>query len=141
MSPRSATTRPGGTWQHVGMSGSPSPGPDLAAVLRMCGELPSAELTNPFGDVVDVFKVRGRMFAMVDLVGSPPRVTLKAVPGHAEHLVATHPEITPGYHMNKRHWITITLGGALDDQAVEDLIGNSYDRVIAALPKSRRPLA
>ncbi|WP_423919499.1 MmcQ/YjbR family DNA-binding protein [Frigoribacterium sp. 2-23] len=123
------------------MSGSPSRGPDLAAVLAMCAELPSAVLGNPFGEEVDVFTVRGKMFAMVDLVHSPNRITLKAVPEHAEHLVATHAAITPGYHMNKRHWITIALGGGLDAQTVEDLIGNSYDRVIAAMPKSRRPVA
>jgi predicted DNA-binding protein (MmcQ/YjbR family) len=48
-------------------------------------------------------------------------------------------KVTPGYHLNKRHWNTITLDGSLPDEMVTDLLGDSYDLVVASLPKARRP--
>src|SRR5215475_14013237 len=45
----------------------------------------------------------------------------------------------PGYHLNKRHWNTVTLDGSLPDQMVTDLLGDSYDLVVASLPRARRP--
>ncbi|GAA0965248.1 DNA-binding protein [Frigoribacterium faeni] len=118
---------------------------------RFCRDLPSAEVTHPFGPETSVYKVRGRMFAMfptgMTAVDPGPLgvgrlwVNLKAVPEHAAALVAQHPEVSPGWHMNKRHWITLDLAGDLPDRTVEDLVGNSYDCVIAAMPATRRPLA
>ncbi|WP_314102235.1 MmcQ/YjbR family DNA-binding protein [uncultured Frigoribacterium sp.] len=110
-------------------------------VQAICAEQPSAELTFPFGLEIAVYKVRGKIFALVPVDTDQPSVSLKAVPEHAEQLRAEHPEITPGWHLNKRHWITLDLSGDLPATMVEDLVGNSYDRVIARMPKSRRPLA
>ena len=45
----------------------------------------------------------------------------------------------PGYHLNKRHWNTVTLDGSLPDRMVTDMLGDSYDLVVASLPKARRP--
>ena len=73
----------------------------------------------PFGDEVSVFKVGGKMFAV--------------------QLRAAHPAIAPGYQLNKRHWNTITLDGSVADEMVTDLLGDSYDLVVASLPKARRP--
>jgi predicted DNA-binding protein (MmcQ/YjbR family) len=54
-------------------------------------------------------------------------------------LRAAYPAIGPGYHLNKRHWNTITLDGSVADDLVRDLLGDSYDLVVASLPKARRP--
>jgi predicted DNA-binding protein (MmcQ/YjbR family) len=110
-------------------------------VQAICAEQPSAELTFPFGLEIAVYKVRGKIFALVPVDAETPSVSLKAVPEHAEQLRAEHAEITPGWHLNKRHWITLDLSGDLPATMVEDLVGNSYDRVIAGMPRSRRPLA
>lgn len=109
-------------------------------VQSFCAEQPSAELSYPFGFEIAVYKVRGKVFALVPLDSATPSVSLKAVPEHAEQLRAAHPEITPGYHLNKRHWVTLDLSGDLPQTMVEDLVGNSYDRVIAGMPKKHRPL-
>jgi predicted DNA-binding protein (MmcQ/YjbR family) len=79
------------------------------------------------------------MFALCALDGEPLQLSVKCEPDLAVQLRATYPVITPGYHLNKRHWNTITLDGSLPDQMVTDLLGDSYDLVVASLPKARRP--
>jgi predicted DNA-binding protein (MmcQ/YjbR family) len=108
--------------------------------LATCSQLPSATLTHPFGEGTSVFKVAGRMFAAISLDDSPGRVTLKCDPGYGAALVDRHDEFTPGYHMNKRHWITVTLHPVLPANLLEDLIADSYDLVVAALPARSRSL-
>jgi predicted DNA-binding protein (MmcQ/YjbR family) len=66
-------------------------------------------------------------------------VSLKCEPELAEALRLTYDAVDPGYHLNKRHWITVTLDGSLPDRMVFDLIEDSYDLVVAGLPASRRP--
>ncbi len=79
------------------------------------------------------------MFAACRLDDKPLRLSIKCDPELAVQLRAAYPAIAPGYHLNKRHWNTITLDGSLPDQMVTDLLGDSYDLVVAALPKARRP--
>jgi predicted DNA-binding protein (MmcQ/YjbR family) len=114
---------------------------DEDAARDACANLPSAELTHPFGFETAVYKVRGRMFAVVPLDGERPSITLKSDPQDARSLVHEHPAISPGYHMNKDHWITVDLDGDLPRGLVDDLIAESYRLVIAKLPKAQRPVA
>ena len=76
-------------------------------------------------------------------LGASPRHPIGAShlrqPDLALSLRARYAAITAGYHLNKRHWNTITLDGSLPDQMVTDLLGDSYDLVVASLPKARRP--
>jgi predicted DNA-binding protein (MmcQ/YjbR family) len=104
-----------------------------------CLAWPGAVEDFPFGDEVSVFKVAGKMFAICDLDGDPLQLSLKCEPELAVQLRATYPAIAPGYHLNKRHWNTVTLDGSLPDQMVTDMLGDSYDLVVASLPKARRP--
>ena len=100
-----------------------------AQLRRSCLRLPAAEETFPFGPEASVFKVGGKMFAVVGLKAKPLRVTLKCEPELSVHLRNTYEEITPGYHANKRHWITVDLTGSLEDGLVRDLVAGSYDLV------------
>jgi predicted DNA-binding protein (MmcQ/YjbR family) len=106
-----------------------------ATLRRRCLELPGASEQFPFGEGVSVFKVGGKMFALSRLAARPLRVSLKCEPELAEQLRATYPAVQPGYHLNKRHWNTVELDGSLPDRLVRDLIEDSYDLVVAALPK------
>jgi predicted DNA-binding protein (MmcQ/YjbR family) len=118
-------------------------GQDLAVDARelkdRCLALPGAVEEFPFGDEVSVFKVGGKMFALCQLDGRPLQLSLKCEPDLAVQLRAAHPAIAPGYHLNKRHWNTVTLDGSLPGQMVTDLLTDSYDLVVASLPRARRP--
>ena len=108
-------------------------------VFAVCDALPATRNENPFGPETCVYKVVGKVFVIMNLDGEPVTVTLKADPPHAEALVRDHPWITPGYHMNKRHWVTVTIRPDADPQLVTDLIVNSYERVVEGLPRAKRP--
>ena len=102
----------------------------------ICLSLAGAVEERPFPDPdVVTFKVGGKIFAITRFEGS---VSLKCDPDLAEQLRASHPAITPGYHLNKRHWNTIVLDGSLADGMIRDMIEDSYDLIVAALPKARQ---
>ncbi|WP_327256345.1 MmcQ/YjbR family DNA-binding protein [Streptomyces sp. NBC_01244] len=65
---------------------------------------------------------------------------VKSSPEEAEALRATHADITPGYHMNKKHWITLAPGASIDPHLVEGLVADSYRLVVARLPKAKQPV-
>ena len=80
------------------------------------------------------------MFALCVLDAEPPlRLSVKCDPELAVQLRSAYPAISPGYHLNKRHWNTIILDGSVPDEMVTDLLADSYELVVASLPKARRP--
>jgi predicted DNA-binding protein (MmcQ/YjbR family) len=100
-----------------------------AQLRRLCLKFSGAEETFPFGPETSVFKVGGKMFAIVSLKRKPLKVSVKCEPELGEQLRGTYDEIEPGYHLNKRHWVTVTCGGAASDELVGELVGGSYDLV------------
>jgi predicted DNA-binding protein (MmcQ/YjbR family) len=107
--------------------------------VRTALALPAVAETQPFGEGALVYKVVGKMFVMATELRGVPIVNLKCAPPHGAALVRDHVEITPGWHMDKRHWITLSPGDGLDEALVEDLVGNAYDLVVAGLPRAKRP--
>jgi predicted DNA-binding protein (MmcQ/YjbR family) len=103
-----------------------------------CLSLPDVQETTPFGPETVVYKVHGKMFALATPDEVPHRVNLKCDPERALELRDRHEEITAGYHMNKKHWNTLNLGGRLSKTLVLELIEHSYDLVVASLPKKTR---
>jgi predicted DNA-binding protein (MmcQ/YjbR family) len=114
------------------------PGAQRDAVLRACDGKPGAVEDYPFGDEVAVFKVVGRIFALVPLGGVPASVSLKCDPELAVSLRGRYGGIVPGYHLNKRHWNTITLDGSVPPDEVLELIDHSYELVVAQLTRAQR---
>ena len=92
----------------------------------------------PFGPEVMVYKVLGKMFALVFWGESLLRINLKCDPDLAMHFRAMYKAITPGYHMNKRHWNTITLDGSISDKEIFSMIDDSYNLVVKGLKKADR---
>ncbi|MGP4050804.1 MmcQ/YjbR family DNA-binding protein [Streptomyces sp. 2A115] len=93
----------------------------------------------PFSPETSVFKVLGKLFALTALDAAPLKVNLKCDPDDAVRLRKDHPGlIVPGWHMNKRHWNTVTVDGDLPDSLVRELIEDSYDLVVAGLPRAER---
>jgi predicted DNA-binding protein (MmcQ/YjbR family) len=89
----------------------------------------------PFTPGLSVFKVAGKVFALSRLDATPLSVSLKCEPELAEQFRATYASIRPGYHLNKRHWNTVEIDGSLPDRLVLDMVEDSYDLVVAGLPK------
>ncbi|GEK00790.1 MmcQ/YjbR family DNA-binding protein [Streptomyces sp. 1-11] len=93
----------------------------------------------PFNPETSVFKVLGKMFALTNLGARPLTVNLKCAPEDAVRLRAEHEGlIVPGRHMNKRHWNTVTVDAGLPDRQVREMVEDSYDLVVAGLPRAER---
>jgi predicted DNA-binding protein (MmcQ/YjbR family) len=93
----------------------------------------------PFNPEISVFKVQDKMFALSWMDDRPLKVNLKCDPEDAVRLRGEYEGlIIPGYHMNKRHWNTVTVDGELPDRLVRELIEDSYDLVVAGLPRAER---
>jgi predicted DNA-binding protein (MmcQ/YjbR family) len=103
-------------------------------------ELPGANLEHPFGPEWEVYKVRGKVFMLLTAATGEPIVILKAAPADGEALRSAHADITPGYHMNKRHWITLSPGESIDKALVDELVTESYLLVVENLPRTERPV-
>ena len=108
------------------------------ALRKLCLSFAGAVEEFPFGPETSAFKVGGKMFALSALERRPLKVSLKCEPELAAHLRLAHDAINPGYHLNKRHWNTVTLDGSLSDGMVRDLVEDSYDAVLAGLPRAKR---
>jgi len=92
----------------------------------------------PFGEATSVFKVGGKIFALSALGSEPLKVSLKCEPDLAERLRDAYPAVVPGYHLNKRHWNTVTIDGSVPEEAVAAMIEDSYDLVVDKLPRATR---
>ena len=108
------------------------------AIEKILSDLKGAEASTPFGPDALVFKVMGKMFALVSQKEEVARITLKCPPADVEILVSQYDSITPGYYMNKKHWITISLIDEVGEEMLVDLINNSYQLVVSKLTKADR---
>ena len=109
------------------------------ALRKLCLTFPGAFEDFPFGPEHSVFKVERKLFAISALRSAPLRVSLKCEPELAEQLRASFPEaVTPGYHLNKRHWNTVLCDGSVPDAMVRDMVEDSYDLIVAAMPRTVR---
>ncbi len=97
-----------------------------------------AEGGYPFGPGAFVVKVGGKMFALLSEDEDPATISLKVDPDEGELLRGQYPTIIPGYHLNKRHWITATLDGSLPHDLLPDLVDDSYALVVATLTRAVR---
>ena len=106
---------------------------------ELCLSFPGAYEDFPFGPEHSVFKVEKKLFAISALGATPLKVSLKCEPELAEQLRASYPNaVAPGYHLNKRHWNTVVCDGGLSDAMLHDMVEDSYDLIVAAMPAGVR---
>ncbi|MHA6765035.1 MmcQ/YjbR family DNA-binding protein [Streptacidiphilus sp. PAMC 29251] len=105
-----------------------------------CLKFNGAEETFPFNPETSVFKVGGKVFALTALDSEPLKVSLKCDPEVALSLRETYPAITGGWHLNKRHWNTVTIDGSIPDTLLREMVEDSYDLVVAKLPRRQQLL-
>ena len=107
-------------------------------VIAVCSAKPGSVEDYPFGDEVAVFKVAGKMFALVTLGPAPGSVSLKCDPDLAVGLRRRYAAITAGYHLSKQHWNTVMLDDSVPQDELLDLIDHSYEPVVTRLPRAER---
>ena len=100
--------------------------------------LTASECSQPFMPKCDVYKVMGKIYLMTFRLNGIAVINLKVDPMHGEMLRDTYRFIRTGYHMNKRHWISIYEDDEIDIELIEDLIRDSYQLVIFQLPKKHK---
>ncbi len=103
-----------------------------------CGRHVGAIEEFPFGPEVAVWKVGGKVFAIVSVDGPPATISLKCDPEEAVALREQYDAVTAGYHLNKRHWNTVVADGEVPDGEISEMILDSYSLVVASLPKRVR---
>lgn len=110
----------------------------LFEITEYCNNKFGATLEYPFDAVTMVFKVFGKMFALVSSSEPPITINVKCDPELAIELREKYDSVTAGYHMNKKHWNTITCDRVLDKKFILTQIDNSYSLVFNSLPKKFR---
>ena len=105
-----------------------------------CLSLPGATEDLPFDENTLCFKVMGKIFSICD-IDAFESINLKCDPIKAIELRETYPDdVIPGYHMNKKHWNTVMMDSNLPDKLIEEWITDSYNLVVAKLPKKSREI-
>ena len=111
---------------------------DLAKFREYCLSKPEATEGTPFGPDVLVFKVSGKIFALASLDEVPAKANLKCDPDLALELRDRYEQVTPGYHMNKKHWNTVEIESGIPDIELRKMIDHSYELVVKSLPRKAR---
>jgi len=108
----------------------------LDDVEAYCDERPSSVPSRPFGPTPLVYKVGGKIFALLGHHGGHETVSLKCDPERTPMLRTSYPAITPGYHLNKTHWNTLALDGSLPPSLIAQLVDHSHE-LVARSPRKR----
>jgi len=107
---------------------------DIEFFRTYCLSKPGVSEDTPFDENTLCFRVRGKIFALVD-IDAFESVNLKCDPERAVELRELHPGIIPGYHMNKKHWNTVRFNEGVSDRLVLELVDHSYDLIFNSLSK------
>ena len=110
----------------------------LESIRSYCPKKAGTTESFPFDESTLVFKVMGKMFALIPLERTPPSMNLKCDPERSEELRASYEGIYPGFHMSKKHWNTVNLEEDVNSTLLAELIDHSYDLVVAKLTKAAK---
>jgi predicted DNA-binding protein (MmcQ/YjbR family) len=111
---------------------------DRGTLRAYCLAKTAAVEDFPFGEGVAVYKVLGKVFALLPVSSNPLSISLKCDPVLAELLRETYPTVTPGYHLNKRHWNSIEVDGSIPEDELLEMIDHSYDQVVKGMTKTEK---
>ena len=111
---------------------------NIEEIREYCIVKPGVTEGLPFNDTALVFKVAGKMFALLDLSEDSRVISLKCDPELAIELREQHPEVTPAWHFNKQHWNGVYLKGSISDNQLKEWIDHFYTIVVESLSKSKR---
>jgi predicted DNA-binding protein (MmcQ/YjbR family) len=107
---------------------------DITSFRNYCISKAGTSEDTPFDENTLCFRVGVKIFAIID-IDNFESVNLKCDPERAVELRELHPGITPGYHMNKKHWNTVLFDGSVSDKLILELVDHSYELIFSSLPK------
>ncbi|HEY5105019.1 MAG TPA: MmcQ/YjbR family DNA-binding protein [Acidimicrobiales bacterium] len=107
-------------------------------IVALMLTFPETSEEQPFGPNVDVYKVAGKMFAILSPDETPPALSLKCEPMLALELREEFEAVIPGYHLNKTHWNTVILDGSVSDKEIKAMITHSFEQVVSGMTKTVR---
>lgn len=110
----------------------------LEDIESFCNQLPGVSADFPFGEDTIVFRVFDKIFLLSNVFNVPLSVNLKADPEQAILWREEYDAVKPGYHMNKKHWNTVTLDGSISNDEVKNMIVHSYDCVKKGLTRKQK---
>jgi predicted DNA-binding protein (MmcQ/YjbR family) len=110
---------------------------NIEEIREYCISKPGVTEGFPFNDTALVFKVAGKMFALLDISEDSHGITLKCDPELAVELRELYTEVTPAYHFNKTHWNSVAITGSITDPQLREWIDHSYELVVSGLPRSK----
>ena len=113
---------------------------NLEELRAYCLQKKGALVDFPFDDVTMVIKVGGKMFILLAIDNDPLWINLKCDPFNAEELRERYEAVSPGYHMNKRHWNTVSMDKTIPDNIIKKMIDDSYELVFSKLSKKNKEL-
>lgn len=102
---------------------------DIENIRDYCLAKDDVEETLPFGPDTLVYKVKGKIFLLMGMDTEPLSFNVKCDPDLALELRATYTCVQPGYHMNKKHWNTVTVDGSVSFKQLKEWIDHSYQLV------------
>lgn len=108
---------------------------NIEDLRNYCISKEGVEESFPFGDETLVFKVSGKIFALLSLSQDDFSINLKCDPSLAIELRETYLSVQPGYHMNKKHWNTVYIDGSVESKLIQNWIDHSYHLIVESLPK------
>src|SRR5690554_2482202 len=112
---------------------------NIEEVRELCLQMSYATEDMPFDDKTLVFRVGGKMFALLGLDSDPASINLKCEPEHAISLREEYPEnVFPGYHMNKQHWNTVIVQLPITKSIFQEMLQHSYELIFQKLPKKTK---
>ena len=111
---------------------------DVEEIRQYCLAKNHVTEDMPFGDNVLVFRIGGKIFLLTDLESATTSINLKCDPLRAQALREQYEQISPGYHMNKKHWNTVICDDLLSRSLIWELIDHSYELVLLSLPSKQR---
>ena len=111
---------------------------NLEKLREYCAQKPGTTESFPFDNETLVFKVMGKMYALTNITWPELAVNLKCDPDWAMILRDHYTAVQPGYHMNKRHWNTVTIDGSIPEEEVWEMVDHSYNLVVKGLKAADR---
>ncbi len=111
---------------------------DIEMLRDYCLAKKEVEEGFPFGETVLVFKVKGKIFLLTNLETPVLEFNVKCDPEKAIEWREEYASVQPGYHMNKRHWNTVTADSSIPTRVLREMIDDSYALVVKSLPKKEQ---